>query len=290
MVAAFSCEEQYTTYEGPEYIMFSEPEQYHLVEEGQEYFEVKVAATNVSDKERRFAVEVVDKGSNAIEGVHYRLISNTVHIPAGQAAGSVMVKGIYENIEPTDSLGFVLRLVIPEEKQWSDLYEDCTQTKVVMYKSCPYDINNFTGWAILSSMLLNRYPGENAYYQRLVKTELHPSKKNTIIIREAFYDGYDVTMTFDGSDPEYPLVHMDEDQVLSDEASVLGWILGDNHILGTTSPYYDSYFNSCQRFVVLWLQAYVENLGESVGTMGHYYNIIEWISDEEAESLMPDFQ
>ena len=72
MVAAFSCEEQYTTYEGPEYIMFSEPEQYHLVEEGQEYFEVKVAATNVSDKERRFAVEVVDKGSNAIEGVHYQ--------------------------------------------------------------------------------------------------------------------------------------------------------------------------------------------------------------------------
>ena len=41
---------------------------------------------------------------------------------------------------------------------------------------------------------------------------------------------------------------------------------------------------------MLWLQAYVENLGESVGTMGHYYNIIEWISDEEAESLMPDFQ
>jgi acetylglutamate kinase len=35
---------------------------------------------------------------------------------------------------------------------------------------------------------------------------------------------------------------------------------------------------------------HVENLGESVGTIGHYYNIIEWISDEEAESLMPDFQ
>lgn len=290
MVAATSCEQQYITYDGPEYIMFAEPEQYHLVQQDQEYFGIKVAATTASDKPRTFGVEVVDSGSNAIEGVHYRLLSNTVTIPAGELASEVKVKGMYDNIDAADSLGFVLRLVIPEDKQWNDLYEESSQTKVVMYKSCPYDINNFTGWAIISSMLLMDFPGENKYYQRLVQTELHPSLENTIIVHDAFYDGYDITLTFDGSDPEYPLIHMAEDQVLSDEASVLGWILGDNHILGTTSTYNDSYYNSCQRFAVLWLHAYVEDLGEPIGTMGHFYNIIEWISDEEADRLRPDFQ
>ena len=68
-------------------------------------------------------------------------------------------------------------------------------------------------------------------------------------------------------------------------SSVFGQILGDNKILTTHSNYYPSYFNSCQRFVELWNHVYVENLGETVGTVGHYYNILEWISDEEAERL-----
>jgi hypothetical protein len=78
---------------------------------------------------------------------------------------------------------------------------------------------------------------------------------------------------------------MDKDQVLSDEASVFGQILGDNHILGDDSPYYTSYFNSCQRFAVLWLHVYVEDLGTPIGTVGNFYNVLEWVSDEEAERL-----
>ena len=30
---------------------------------------------------------------------------------------------------------------------------------------------------------------------------------------------------------------------------------------------------------------YVENLGVPVGTVGSFYNIMEWVSDEEAERL-----
>jgi hypothetical protein len=33
------------------------------------------------------------------------------------------------------------------------------------------------------------------------------------------------------------------------------------------------------------MEVYVENLGVSVGTIGHFYNVLEWISDEEAERL-----
>ena len=284
MAAMVACDEEYVTYNDAEYVMFAEEQSTNMVLADQEYFTVPVASTVACDYDRTCGVEGVDKGSNAIEGKHYRLLSNSVTIPAGELAADVKVAGLYENIEPTDSLGFVLKLVMPEQLKF-DLYEGSDQTKVVMYKSCPFDRNNFTGWCILTSMLLRDYPGDNQSYQRLIRTEAHPTEPNTVILRSAFYDGYDMTITFNPENPANPLVTMDKDQVVSDEASVFGQILGDNHILGTHSFYYPSYFNSCQHFVELWMQVYVENLGESVGTVGHFYNILEWISDEEAERL-----
>lgn len=284
IAAMVACDEEYVTYNDAEYVMFAEEQSTNMVLADQEYFTVPVASTVACDYDRTFGVEVVDKGSNAIEGKHYRLLSNSVTIPAGELAADVKVAGLYENIEPTDSLGFVLKLVMPEQLKFN-LYEGSDQTKVVMYKSCPFDRNNFTGWCILTSMLLRDYPGDNPSYQRLIRTEAHPTESNTVILRSAFYDGYDMTITFNPENPANPLVTMDKDQVVSDEASVFGQILGDNHILGTHSFYYPSYFNSCQHFVELWMQVYVENLGETVGTVGHFYNILEWISDEEAERL-----
>ena len=280
----FSCKEQYTTYSDAEYVMFADSISTNIVEQSGGRFTVPIASTVARDYDRTFGVEVVDAGSNAVEGKHYRIISNTVTIPAGKTAANVEVEGIYDNIGATDSLGFRLRLVMNSALKW-DLYKDSDMTKVVMYKSCPYDRNNFTGYAVLSSLLLRDYPGENTSFQKVVYTEPHPTEPNMIIIRDAFYGSYDVTLTFDTTNPAEPRVTMDSDQVLSDETSVFGQILGDNHILGDDSPMYTSYYNSCQRFVVLWLHVYVENLGQMIGTVGHFYNILEWISDEEAERL-----
>lgn len=292
-VAAFatslfiSCDEEYITYSDAEYVMFSEQQSTNMVLADNEYFGVAVASTVACGYDRTFGVEVVDKGSNAIEGKHYRLLSNSVTILAGELAAEVKVQGLYENIEPTDSLGFVLRLVMPDKLKWN-LYENSDQTKVVMYKSCPFVRENFTGWCVVTSLLLRDYPGDNPSYQRLIRTEAHPTEENTVILRSCFYDGYDLTIKFHPEDAANPLVTMDKDQVLSDEASVFGQILGDNHILTTHSFYYPSYFNSCQRFVELWNHVYVENLGEMIGTVGHYYNILEWVSDEEAERLQKE--
>lgn len=284
LLALCSCKEQYTTYSDAEYVMFADSLSTNMVEKSNSRFSVPIASTVARDYDRTFGVEVVDAGSNAVEGKHYRIISNTVTIPAGKTSANVEVEGIYDNIGATDSLGFRLRLVMNSALKW-DLYKDSDMTKVVMYKSCPYDRNNFTGYAVLSSLLLRDYPGENTSYQKVVYTEAHPTEPDMIIIRDAFYNGYDITLTFDGTDPAEPRITMDSDQVLSDEASVFGQILGDNHILGDDSPIYASYFNSCQRFAVLWLHVYVEKLGEPIGTVGHFYNILEWISDEEAERL-----
>ncbi|MBO7300410.1 MAG: DUF4984 domain-containing protein [Tidjanibacter sp.] len=285
-----ACEEQYITLKDVNYVMFAEQEQYFLVEEDQEYFSVMISATETSKSDRTFGVEVIDKGSNSIEGYHYRLLSNSVTIPAGSRSGEVRVRGIYENIQATDSLGFTLKLIVPESMEWNDLYTDGTQSKIVMYKSCPFDINNFTGYALVSSMLLQNYPGENVGYQRAIVCDLHPTEEDTIIFRDCFYDGYDVRIKFHGNNPEEPLISMEAGQTISDEHSVLGWQPGDNHLLATTSPYYDSYFNSCQRYAVLWMQVYVENLGEAVGTLGHYYNVIEWISEEEYLEFSKELQ
>ncbi len=284
LLAAVACNERYTTYSDAEYVMFADSLSTNVVESGNNCFEVPISSTVARSYDRTFGVEVVDEGSNAIEGRHYRLRSNTVTIPAGELATAVEVEGLYDNIEPTDSLGFVLRLVMSEQLKW-DLYKDSDRTKVVMYKGCPFDRNSFTGYAVLSSLFLRDYPGENASYQRVVKCDPHPTEPDMIIIRNCFFDGYDITLRLHGERVAEPKITMDADQVVSDEASVFGQILGDNHILCDDSPYYESYFNSCQRFAVLWLHVYVEDLGEMVGTVGHYYNVLEWISDEEAERL-----
>ncbi|MBR4037494.1 MAG: DUF4984 domain-containing protein [Tidjanibacter sp.] len=283
-LSCVACEEEYTTYSDAEYVMFADTMSINMVLPDQEYFSVAVASTVACKYDRTFGVEIVDEGSNAIEGQHFRLLSNSVTIPAGKLATEVKVQGLYDNILPTDSLGFTLRLVMPEQLEW-ELYKDNVQTKVVMYKACPFDVNNFSGWCVVTSLLLRNYPGDNDSYQRLIKTEVHPSVPNTVILRECFYDGYDLTITFDTTDVANPIVTMDKDQLLSDEASVFGQILGDNHILTTHSSYYPSYYNSCQRFVELWNEVYVEDLGEMIGTVGHFYSILEWVSDEEAADL-----
>ena len=283
-LALLSCKEQYTTYSDAEYVMFADSISTNMVQKDNSRFTVAVASTVARNYDRTFGVEIVDAGSNAIEGKHYRLLTSSVTIPAGKLATDVVVEGIYDNIEATDSLGFCLRLVMTEQLKWN-LYPNSDCTKVTMYKSCPFDRNTFTGYAVLSSLLLRDYPGENTSYQKVVYTEPHPTEQNMIIVRDCFYKGYDVTLTLHGEDAAEPRITMDKDQVLSDEASVFGQILGDNHILGDDSPYYTSYFNSCQRFAVLWLHVYVEDLGTPIGTVGNFYNVLEWVSDEEAERL-----
>ena len=281
-VAALSgCHERYITYADKEYVMFADTMATYPVQKDVEWFSIPVVSTVVKDYDRTFGIEIIDKGNNAIENVHYRLESNTVTIKAGENRADVKVHGYYDNIEATDSLGFELQLVM-NSNLVMPLYGK--STKAVLMKSCPFDINNFTGYCVLTSMFLYNYSPTGAY-QKLVYTEKHPTQDNMIICRNWINDGYDVTMTFNAEDPMLPLVTMDRDQVASDEGSFFGTAHGDNKILVTNSSYYDSVFYPCGRYLYIWTEMYVENLGETVGTVGHFYNIMEWVSDEEAERL-----
>ena len=279
--ALTGCHERYVTYSDKEYVMFADTLATYPVQKDVEWFSIPVVSTVARDYDRTFGVEIIDKGNNAIENVHYRLESNTVTIKAGELRADVKVHGYYDNIEATDSLGFELSLVM-DSRLVMPLYGK--GTKAVLMKSCPFDINNFTGYCVLTSMFLYNYSATGAY-QKLVYTEKHPTQENMIICRNWINDGYDVTMTFNADDPMKPLVTMDRDQVASDEGSFFGTAHGDNKILVTNSSYYDSVFYPCGNYLYIWTEMYVENLGETVGTVGHFYNIMEWVSDEEAERL-----
>ena len=202
-------------------------------------------------------------------------------IKAGENRADVLVHGHYDNIGATDSLGFTMSLVMPEQLEMPFAG---TQTKVVLMKSCPFDINSFTGYCVLTSMFLYDYSVTGSY-QRLVYTEKHPTQENTIICRNWMNDGYDVTMTFHPEDPMRPILTMDAAQVMSDQGSFFGTEYGDGKILVESSEYYDSYFYPCGNYLYLYAYIYLEDMGTPVGLVGHYYNIMEWISDEEAERL-----
>ncbi len=281
VAALGSCQERYVTYSDAEYVMFADTLATYPVQDTVEYFSIPVVSTVITDYDRTYGVEIIDKGSNAIENLHYRLQSNTITIKAGENRADVKVHGYYENIEATDSLGFTLQLVM-DEKYVMPLYGK--QTKAVLMKSCPFDINDFTGYCVLTSMFLYNYNATGSY-QRLVYTEKHPTEQNTIICRNWINDGYDVTMTFNASDPMKPFVTMDKGQVASDEGSFFGISYGDDKLLVTNSSLYDSIFYPCGRYLYIWTEMYVENLGVPVGTVGHFYNIMEWVSDEEGERL-----
>ena len=281
VAALGSCQERYVTYSDAEYVMFADTLATYPVQDTVEYFSIPVVSTVITDYDRTYGVEIIDKGSNAIENLHYRLQSNTITIKAGENRADVKVHGYYENIEATDSLGFTLQLVM-DEKYVMPLYGK--QTKAVLMKSCPFDINDFTGYCVLTSMFLYNYNATGSY-QRLVYTEKHPTEPNTIICRNWINDGYDVTMTFNASDPMKPFVTMDAGQVASDEGSFFGISYGDDKLLVTNSSLYDSIFYPCGRYLYIWTEMYVENLGVPVGTVGHFYNIMEWVSDEEGERL-----
>jgi len=276
-----ACQERYVTYSDAEYVMFADTLATYPVQQDVEYFSIPVVSTVTRDYDRTFGVEIIDKGSNAIEKFHYSLKSNTVTIKAGENRADVQVHGHYDNIGATDSLGFQLQLVMNDALEMP-MYGK--QTKAVLMKSCPFDINNFTGYCVLTSMFLYQYSLTGSY-QKLVYTEKHPTEENMIICRDWINEGYDVTMRFNADDPMMPYITMDEGQVASDEGSFFGTVHGDDKILVRNSSLYDSIFYPCGSYLYVWTEMYVENLGTAVGTVGHFYNIMEWVSDEEAERL-----
>lgn len=281
LIALASCSQDYTNYSGPSYIMFSDTLYQYAVQESNEVFNVPVSATEKADFDRTFAVEVVPKQSNAIENRHYRILNNTVTIKAGEMVGNVQVQGIYENIDNTDSLGLTLKLVIPEKYNWTDLYKDYTH--VVMQKSCPFDINNFSGWCVVTSTFYSQYL--NNVTNRLIKTQVVEDEENTVLLKDVYYKGYDLKLKFNTKNPLEPKVEMDN-QIAGPTGEAFGTIYGDGKLRISQPSIYTSYYHSCLKYVLQYVTMSVDKKdGSSFGTVGTFISMFEWISDAEAEKL-----
>ena len=276
-----SCSKNTNIYEADEYVMFADTLKIYPVQEDVEYFSIPVVSTVKRNYDRTFGVEIIDAESDAIEKLQYSLKSNTVTIKAGEVRADVLVHGVYDNLDPAKTPQIKLSLVMPEELEMPAYGRS---TKVLLQKCCPFDVNNFTGWCVLSSTFLQSY---NPYgsYQRLVKSRLNPDKPNSIICQSWMLKGYDIEMDFDISDPLSPSVEVPEDQVMSDEGSFFGMTHGDDRILIRTSSYAPSYFSSCGNYLYVWTQMYVYDLNTYIGSVGHFYTVMEWVSDEEAARL-----
>lgn len=280
MLATFtSCNEEYTLYQGDEYIMFADTLTVLGVENSDEVFDITIAATTVSDKDRTVAVEVIDKHSNAIEGIHYAIEANTVTIKAGELTGSLRIKGIAENLTVDYDPEVMLHLIADDKYHW-DLYGGDT-TRVVLRKVCAFDINAFSGYAMITSTFLYNYIGS---YNRLIKTEVDPTEDNTIIMKDFYYDGYDVKLRFTTDDPLNPLIEMD-DQPLVTTGEAFGTVYGDGmlHIYQPTN--YVSYYSACEKFIYQYITLWVPGMAAGTNTVGTFIHAIEWISDDEARIL-----
>ena len=279
LVCFTSCQEERTIYNGSRYIMFADTLSVLGVEDNDEYADIYISATKAMDKDQTLAVEVIEQESSAIEGVHYTLESNSVVIKAGELATSVRIRGHYENLDVVDELPEIkLRLISPEETHW-DLYEKKgLETKVMLQKVCPFDIHAVTGYAMITSTFLYSYVGS---YNRLIKTEVDPTEENTIIMRDFYYDGYDVKLRFTTDDPLNPLIEMD-DQPLASTGEAFGTIYGDGMLHAYQPSSVVSYYSSCEKFIYQYITIWVPGMAAGTNTVGTFIHAIEWISDDEA--------
>ena len=281
MCAITSCgDAERPSYDGPNYILFSDTLTVLAVQNNEEVFDIPVAATEACSYDRTVAVEVIDKKSNAIEGKHYTIESNTITIKAGERAANVRIRGNYDAIAATDSLGLTLRLLTQKADQ-CDLYDKSYEAKVILQKCCPFDINLFNGYAVLTSTYMQEFmPNVD---NRLIKAVIDPEEENTVIMKDFFYDGYDVKIRFTTNDILNPLIEMDE-QTFASTAEAFGTNYGDGYLHLYQPSSGVSYYSTCEQFIFQYFTLYVPGMAGN-NVVGTFASAIEWVSADEAKRL-----
>ena len=189
------------------------------------------------------------------------------------------VRAIYDNLTIDEDPTLVLRLITDDDVQWS-LYEG-NETKVILRKICPFDINAFTGYAVVTSTFLMDYSIKE---MRLITTEVDPEDSTAVILHDYFYDGYDMKVRFTTEDMLNPLIEMD-DQTMATTGEAFGTIYGDGMLHAYQPSSLVSYYSSCEKFIFQYMTVWVPGMAEGTNVVGTFINAVEWISDDEARIL-----
>ncbi|MCF0196369.1 MAG: DUF4984 domain-containing protein [Bacteroidaceae bacterium] len=281
LLSFFSCQQEDNLYHGPDYIQFADTLTTLPVMDNDSVFDVVISAMHTTSYDRTVAVELLAEKSNAVQGLHFDILNHTAVIAAGELTTNIKVRGYTDKLTVTDSLGFVLQLVV-EDKVVNPLYG--TQTTVMLQKACRYDINNFTGYALVESTWIYNYMPTIS--SRLIKVEKDPKIENRVVLKNLYYEGYDVTLDLTTHNILTPDIHF-EDQAFAPTTEAFGTIYGNGKIMMREPSSYVSYYSSCERFFIFYTYLYVDDYPEEgqEGVVGNFVHVLKFVTDDEAELL-----
>ena len=155
-----------------------------------------------------------------------------------------------------------------------------TTATITLQRCCEFDINNFEGYAVVTSTWSMQYMNRDSH---LVHTYANKSEEGVVVIEDMFYEDYDIRVKMHNNDRLNPLATLCGAQVLGTTGEAFGTIYGNGKLMmGAAPDEYLSYYSTCENFLLLYTEMYVEE----VGTVGYFGHILEWISDDEAERIM----
>lgn len=276
MLSIVGCEKEKPTYEGKNFIHFAHTNHTFGILDSEEWFEIPVEASHAVEQNINIGVEVIFAESSAIEDKHFVMESHTLSLKPGKQSTMVRIKGIAESLTANTPVDIKLRLVVDDENIES---KSSIETVVTLQQCCPFDINNFSGYAVLTSTWAMSYMNSDS---RLVHTHVDENEDGVIVIEDMFYEDYDICVKLHSDDRLNPLASLYGPQVLSDTGEAFGTIYGNGKLMVDSPMGSVSYYSTCENFLLLYSVMYVEE----VGTVGEFLNILEWISDDEAERIM----
>lgn len=266
LLAFTGCSEEKTLYSGNEYVMFADTLHYMPVTPNVgKTFEIVVSTTQKVNYDRSYGVELVVNKSNAIEGRHFELLSNNVTIKAGELTGSILVKGIYDDIIYGEELIFTLRLLTSKEDVW-DLYGK--ETKVSLIKCPKFSIDDYTG----NLKLYASFPFSNENVTFYVKSE--KLNDSILLIKQPFSDKYDLKVRFSDNknNPFEDGVSVNEQIAFSDVTY--------GRVFTKTVTSNPSYYITEARSLFLYMDMFVTE----VGSFGIHRYIFKWVPQSEVDA------
>ena len=285
MLTMVGCEKEQQTHDAESHIMFSGEDHVLAIVDSEEWFEIPIVTSIPTEYDRTLGVEVIIAESSALEGFDFDIENHTLTIKGGSKSAVLRIRGNAEAFDHNSRKEITLRLILGEEY----VADNTTiETTIVLQHSCPFDINNFEGYAVLTSTWCMQYMNSDS---RLVHTRIDEGE-GVVVIEDMLYDGYDIRVKLNTEDMLNPTAALCGTQVLGSTGDAFGTIYGDGKLLITEASEYNSssadltgyvsFYSTCENFMMLYTVMYVDGVGE----IGMFGNILEWVSNDEAERIM----
>lgn len=262
-ILGVSCSPEETTYSDKGYVMFEDSVLLCPVTENtDETFDVYVSSTVTCDYDRNYAVQILDRKSNAIEGHHYTLESPNIIIKKGERASSIKMRGNYDKLKSRDSLCVTLQLLASDDEK-SNLYPN--EVNIQLVKCPPLNLNLFTS----NIQFFATFPFSSSETKTFfLKTE--KVNDHRLVLKQPFDDKHDLYLDFDDSDILYPVVTVSEQVAFTDVSYTEVYVKSS----ATTESYV--YPDADDRLIVLYLEFYIP----TVGRFGTYRYLIRWVDQQ----------